>query len=306
MGKVLGIWFDTTTLRWSLPEEKRVVTDKAITETMSKVKPELSEIQSLMGRLNVISIMCPFMNIFKFNLNSLLAELLSEKHPSITTKIRNDLKIWQNFIWQPSPWIPICPEKTAPPIATLKFVSDAAGLADNSKWSGCGVIGVDVENNTILGYQMWWPKEFISSERENKGKHFGNKTTTLEMIALILPLILIPESLRNMHIRLVTDNMACVYGMNDGYTKNDEYASILIRAAHLIGAYLGSVIHVIHTPRRSTWETTTADNFTRKSTTSFLEHQILGRYSHLKIPEVLTAWLRKPSDDWELAKRLLA
>jgi hypothetical protein len=133
-----------------------------------------------------------------------------------------------------------------------------------------------MNKDTILGFQMWWPKEFKMSATDNKGKQFGNKTTILEMIALLLPLLLIPEKLRNSHIRLFTDNASCVFGMKDGYVKNDEYASIFIRAAHLIGAYLGSVLHLIHAPRRSSWEAITADNLSRETTTSFLEDQIQG------------------------------
>jgi hypothetical protein len=59
------------------------------------------------------------------------------------------------------------------------------------------------------------------------------------MIGLLLPLLLIPEKLKNTHIRMFTDNMSCVFGMKDGYVKNDEYASILIRATYMISAYLG-------------------------------------------------------------------
>jgi hypothetical protein len=99
--------------------------------------------------------------------------------------------------------------------------------------------------------------------------------------------------------------MSCVFGMKDGYTKNDEYASILIRAAHLISGYLGSIIHVIHCPRRSSWESKMADNFTRKKTTSFLEHQILSRYRDLKIPEAISLWMGNPTNDWELPITLL-
>jgi hypothetical protein len=110
-------------------------------------------------------------------------------------------------------------------------------------------------------------KTFITEATDNKGKRFGNKTATLEMIGLLLPLLLIPESLKNIHIRMFMDNMSYVFGMKDGYVKNDEYASILIREAYLISAYLGSVLHVIHSPRRSSWETTPADNLSRESTT---------------------------------------
>jgi hypothetical protein len=87
--------------------------------------------------------------------------------------------------------------------------------------------------------------------------------------------------------------------------KNDEYASIMIRAAHLIGAYLGSVLHISHSPRRSSWETETADNLTRSQTTSFLEKQILSRFSNLAVPPQLTNWLNNPSNNWDFAIDLL-
>ncbi len=125
------------------------------------------------------------------------------------------------------------------------------------------------------------------------------------MIALILHFLLIPEKLHGKNIQLKTDNIACMYGLKDGYTKNEEYASIFISATHLICAYLGSVTHVSHCHRRSTWEARTADNLTRKTTTTFLEHQIVGRYNHLRIPEVLELWLENPADDWNLATKLL-
>jgi hypothetical protein len=248
------------------------------------------------------------MSIFKPNLNSVLSSLLKGHQTTITDKAKDDLRVWKNLLSHLCQWIPICPEKTDPPLATYTFTSDAAGFADNSTWRdviGCGVIGVNADDDTVFGYQTWWPKKFITSAKDNKGKRFGNKTATLEMIAIILPFLLIPEKLHGKHIRLKTDNIACVYGLKDGYSKNDEYASIFIRATHLICTYLGSAIHVSHCHRRSTWEACTADNLTRKSTTTFLEQQIVGNYSHLQLPEVLEKWLDNPADDWSLATRLL-
>ncbi len=125
------------------------------------------------------------------------------------------------------------------------------------------------------------------------------------MIAILLPFILIPSKLRNCHIRILTDNMAWVFGMKDGYTKNDESASIFIRTMYLLGAYLGSVIHVEHCHRRSSWEASTADNLTRERSTGFLEKQILCRFNHLTIPEPLTSWLETPVNDWHLPIKIL-
>jgi hypothetical protein len=308
LGKVLGILFNTETLCWRLPESKRMATLQSINEAEREPTPTLVQFQSLMGRLNVLSVMCPFTTIFKPNLNAVLSSLLKGYHTKITDKAKDDLRVWKNFLSHPCQWIPICPEKTDPPLATYTFTSDAAGFANNSTWRdkiGYGVIGVNANDDTVFGYQAWWPKDFITSAKDNKGKRFGNKTATLEMIAILLPFLLIPERLHGKHIQLKTDNIACVYSLKDGYSKNDEYASILIRATHLICAYLGSVIHVSHCHRRSTWEACTADNLTRRTTTTFLEQQIVGRYSHLQIPEVLKNWLENPTDDWGLATKLL-
>jgi hypothetical protein len=73
IGKVLGIWFNTETLCWRLPEIKRLATLQSINEVEKATTPTLLQFQSLLGRLNVISIMCPFMTIFKPNLNALLS-----------------------------------------------------------------------------------------------------------------------------------------------------------------------------------------------------------------------------------------
>jgi hypothetical protein len=307
-GKILGIWFNTTDLTWRLSDEKISGTIQSIKEVTSSTHLSLQAFQSLMGRLNYIATMCPFMNIFKFNLNKILAALTKGQSVSLNTKARRDLQVWGNFLTHPTKWIPICPLQDNPPLATISFTTDAAGFSETSKWTsniGCGVIGLDENNDTILGFQMWWPRDFITSATDNMGKRFGNKTATLEMIALLLPLLLIPGKLKNSHIRIFTDNASCVFGMKDGYVKNDEYASIFIRAAHMIGAYLCSVLHVIHAPRRSSWETITADNLSREETTSFLENQICNRYRHLKTPVFLQHWLSNPEDDWNLPTNAL-
>jgi hypothetical protein len=262
-GKVLGIFFNTRTLSWSLPDDKRRKTISKIVNLLHAPMVSTLQIQSVAGRLNFISSMCPFLKTFKFNLNASLSEALRSSPIS-----------------HPDHWIPIPCEPIDPPLGTINFWSDAAGFPDNASWSsdiGYGTIGTNAEGDTILGYQSWWNKWFITQARDNKHKRFGNKTATLEMFALLLPLMLIPEKIKKSHICIFTDNMSCVFGMKDGYTKNDEYASILIRAPHLISGYLGSIIHVIHCPRHSSWESKMADNFTRRKTTSFLEHQILSR-----------------------------
>jgi hypothetical protein len=261
-----------------------------------------------MGRLNFVSSMCPFLNIFKLNLNNALSDAIANGSVTLSKDARNDLLVWLNFLNHKENWIPIPREITAPPLASVNYWSDAAGFPDNAVWTsdiGCGVVGTTADGDTILGYQLWWNRNFITKAKDKHGKRFGNKTSTLEMIALLLPLLTIPDQLRKCHICIFTDNMSCVFGMKDGYVKNDETSSIFVRTAHLIGAFLGSVIHVAHCPRRSSWEAEVADNLTRRSTTSFLDMQIVNRYDHHTIPVALTNWMENPSNNWDLALDLL-
>jgi hypothetical protein len=307
-GKILGIWFNTSDLTWSLPEDKRAKTVEEIETSRNQQICSLKQMQTLMGRLNFVSSMCPFMNIFKWNLNNALSEAIANGSVSLGRDAKNDLLVWWNFLNHQERWVPIPREVTAPPLASVNFWSDAAGFPDNAVWTseiGCGVVGTTTDGDTILGYQLWWNKHFITEAKDKNGKRFGNKTSTLEMIALLLPILTIPDQLRNCHICIFTDNMSCVFGMKDGYVKNDETSSIFVRTAHLIGAFLGSVIHVEHCPRRSSWEAEVADNLTRKSTTSFLDEQIIRRYSHHTIPAVLNDWMASPSNNWDLPLELL-
>jgi hypothetical protein len=308
-GKALGIWFDSSTMCWSLPTEKREKTLVAIKEVIRSQEFHTLQLQSLLGRLNFISTMCPFLTSYKYNLNVSLSNLLKGFKAYNNEKIKQDLKVWKNFLVHPETWIPICPEKTDPPLSTISFTSDTAGCPDNSSWSsniGCGVIGLNADRNTILGYQMWWPEEFITTKRDNSGIRFSNKTSTLEIIGVLLPIVLIPEKLKNTHIRIFTDNVACVYGIKDDYIKKDEYASIFIRAITIISSYLGTVVHTMHTPRRSTWEAEMADNMSCQTTTSLLENQILRRFESLRVPKQLTDWLITPMDNWKLTTDLLS
>jgi hypothetical protein len=118
----------------------------------------------------------------------------------------------------------------------------------------------------------------------------------------MLPLFLVPETLVGRLIVAKVDNLACVYGFENSQMKNDEAASILIRTLRLITAY--TVLHLEHLHRRSSWEAV-ADNMSRKSTTSFIEHRALSRFPNSGLPQALTDWFREPRNNWDLPRMLL-
>jgi hypothetical protein len=308
LGKVLGIVFNTTDLTWKLPDEKRVKCLLAICKVESNNAVSLLDMQQLMGNLNHVAQMAPFLANFRFNLNKTLASCIKTEPVILSDETLQELVVWKNFLLDEIQFWPICRPQQSPPICTKVFYSDAAGLPRNTTWKeniGCGVVGVDEVSDTILAFQFWWPKHFITLAKDSKDCRFGEKSSTLEMIALILPFVLIPEVLAGQHIVIKTDNLSCVYGIQNKLMKGDESASIFIRSVHLACAYLGSVLHVEHTPRCSDWGSSAADSLSRKITTGFLEERMLSRWKHLKIPDVLATWLKNPINDWDLPFKIV-
>jgi hypothetical protein len=159
--------------------------------------------------------MCPFFLCFRFNILKCLKllENNSKTLVTLTNKALSELLVWWGFLNDPTPWIPICNPPNHPPVCTKVFTSDAAGFPRNSSWSGnigCGVISINESGSVCLIAQLWWPKQFITYQRDSKGKQFGEKTATLEQIGILLPFLLIPEILKNQHIIFkLTTYLAC-------------------------------------------------------------------------------------------------
>ncbi len=175
----------------------------------------LKEIQRLMSRLNHVSQMAPFLNGFRHNLNEELRKAAenSPRKIELSKFSKKDLCVWSNFLSDIDPWLPIPHPREDPPLCTKTIVSDSAGFACSSKWDGeirCGIIGLDEQGDTLIAHQIFWPRDFIEKKKDGKGAKFGDKTSTLEVIGVILPFLLIPEKLRNQHIVCGVDCMGVV------------------------------------------------------------------------------------------------
>jgi hypothetical protein len=308
-GKVLGDWFRSTDLTWRLPEEKILQTLHAVGEVANSSSVTLDAMQSLMGRLNFLCMMCPFLKAFRFNLNRELSRRLecSSLCSAISREARDDLLVHARVL-KNGGWLPIAKEAIAPPPSAVEFMSDAAGLPSNKVLNnkiGCGIVGFNCDGSMIMALQYFWPSDFITRFADGNGTRFGDKTTTLECIGMLLPLVAATELVAGRHIVLKVDNVACVYGFENGQVRNDETASIIIRSAKIVAAYLGTVIHVQHVKRRSCWEAELAGNLSREDTTGFVEKRALDRFAARELPVALTGWFSAPASDWSLPVALL-
>jgi len=307
-GKVLGIKFDTQTLCWSLPQDKKEKALRCIKETLNAKNLKIVDFQILMGRLNDIAQMCEFLKGFKFSLNKCLSFSEGKNYVTISHQARNDLAVWKNFLLDSDVWIPICPQYCYPPIGSPIFCSDAAGWAENMADKGkvgCGNVGFDFEGKIIFAHQLLWNSEVLQMARDSQEKRLGDKTTSLEFLGMLLPFIMIPEMLCNKYVIVKVDNVGCYYGWINKQIPGDEIASILVRSLHLICAFLGCQVHVEHLPRRKTWEADLVDRLSRERSTNWNDRALLRSFGTKRLPDCLSEWMKAPSQDWGLADGLL-
>ncbi len=176
-GKVLGIFFDSTKLAWKIPEPK---TEQLLFDINFALvnRMSLGQMQSLMGKLCNISLMCPFMKNFQQNLYDDMRKFIDDETKSfnLNEQAKKDLNIWAGFLSDSEKWIPICPRPNALPLCTKVLTSDAAGN-NNYHLSGgkigFGCIGIDETGSVILGFQHWWKESSITYEKDEKGCRFG-------------------------------------------------------------------------------------------------------------------------------------
>ncbi len=165
-GKVPGVWFRSTDLSWKLPKDKIITMLARINEAVFSRNIHLDALQTLMGRINFLSMMGPFLKAFRFNLNREMA--LRKVDPQVRCELSAEAKkaqlVHAGFLVDKQR-CPIARDQKWPMPSAVCFTTDAAGLPDRRSWSGdirCGVVGFHHEGSMVWAAQYFWPKKFIS------------------------------------------------------------------------------------------------------------------------------------------------
>lgn len=318
-GRILGTWFDTDTLSWSYPEDKMVPMVRDLLETMDMATCDLRHLQSIMGLINDVSQLCPFLKGFRKPLLVFLASF--EDREDVTLAIppqaKADLLTCTKIVMAAGAGLPLAARPTAPALNAIRFTSDAAGAimatqdgrkvtVPSSKAIGAASICMDSRDNPSFACRITWPIEFLNQARDSKGSLFGAKSTCLETIGAILPFLAAPQLVAGRHVVLELDNIAVLFAWEKRQAKDDLEASMFIRALHLITSFLACQVHIQHLPRKSTRAAIMADELSREeSTSSILERRISSLETLLHSP-ALKDWLANPAVDWDLPNALLA
>jgi hypothetical protein len=278
----------------------------------------LKQTQQLLGSLNDLSQMCPFVKPFRALTNSFLASFNTDEDKllSMCSQARKDLMVCARVTQTARVGIPIPSQPTQPTLNALTCYSDAAGCkfmmvggmrmcSNKENDRGVASIVLNKAGTVIAWSRFTWPPTFLELAKDSKGAFYGSKTTTLEAVGLLIPFLTNPEKLRGKHVVFKVDNLAVVFGWDSKIVKNDRSATIIIRAIHLLAAFLGVWVHVQHVPRCSDTYSVLADHLSRRSSTSDDDLQRLSNIEESNIDGALQEWCLNPSEDWSLPTKLL-
>jgi hypothetical protein len=317
-GTVLGIRFDTTTMTWNISRDKRARILDKIRGPLLGHPTSLLDLQKLIGTLNDIGQMCPFLRGFRQPLHMLLVAFKDDQDITlpIPKEVQDDLHIWAAAMGTAAKGMPI-PSRPSPHLpSALYFASDASGAQFNKQQGRFIPIPYAgdrkaVSINAIEDDDIWFfasvtfPREFLLNKRDAADHAFGCKSSTLEAVGLLLPFLCCPNILIGREVTLLTDNEALVFGWDKRRVPHDNSASILLRAIHIISAFLGASVEIRHLPRMSTPSAELADALSRSTTTLDCHLEAVNQAPPAAVPSQLTDWFQNPTEDWNLPITLL-
>ncbi len=188
-----------------------------------------------------------------------------------------------------------------PPLGKVCFASDAAGAAlvwidrisKNITVEGeRRVASVEHKGEKIMAVStLKWPKGLLVGMKSRSGAYFGSKSATLEMVGLFLPFLTQPQNLAGKHVVLQVDNTAVIYAWQKKYAVQDPETSLLVRALHVLEAFLECKIYVEHLKRLSNHVANVVDSLSRTSTTTPELLNELAQAPWVTPRGALVAWL---------------
>jgi hypothetical protein len=303
-GKVLGIWFDSKTMEWRLPCEKADKAKRAIYDIFQAEKASLHDVQSLVGRLNDIGLMCPFLTSFRRNISSLLsnAEERGLEEIVITELAKDDLLVWWAAIEDCEKGLPIPCAPSGPNIYFKKFAivsaTRPANKDDTFLATGVGCFGTNEDGFYLSSCSYLWDKPIFKSESKCGASRPAN------FIGITLCILANLEYLKHQHVVFTCENITNCWDWEKQYSKGDDVSNILIRCISILSAYLGSKFHIEYRSEMRDWEGLSATGLARRNRKVSSEKDCREELKKMKIERCFSEWLRNPCCDWNLPKKL--
>jgi len=315
---VLGIGFDSRNMSWFLPKEKADKVIRRCIDTINSEYMDLKQTQKLMGSINDLAQMCPLLKFHKSRGNCMMRKFKGNENIliRIDDDMKSDLKIIAKIAESARDGLPIAGRPCKPPLSTLTFYTDAAGgsfsmvkgerIFHEAKERGIACVGGESAEDIWVWSRFSWPENLITGMKDEEGKAFGCKSTTLESIGLLIPFVAFPEMVKGRHLKFRIDNAAVMYGWTKGRVKEDSTATEILKCAAYMAAYTGATIHVEHVGRVSNDMAELADELSRKKKTeNWKMEKFVSEDKFREVSGYLKTWLENPLADKHLYKNLL-
>ena len=313
VGTILGVIFDTNNMTWALSSVKCNKYMLHIQKMLFSMKVSKEDLQKCVGMLNTVTLIC---YPLKFMRDPIVRDL---KHSYVENNIflSNDsvrfLNAWLFIFEDIQNGLPIPKYIDVAPTKAVVLVSDAAGGAalknNQSLVIGVGCVGFVNPRENYIEYAAHcvWPRPFISTLKDQLGKSFGNKTTLLEAIGVLLPLYHNFYELTGKHVVSRVDNVAVMWAWRNGRSRIDPYTSVIVHAIQVLVSFNTVYLYIEHLPRVSTQSAEQADFLSRQDAKGL--EMMFDLSSLVKIrddwPPSLLSWMNSPFVDWDLGKKIL-
>ena len=309
-GTVLGVGFNSLDMSWFLSPEKA---DKVIGRCMDAANAShmsLKQTQKLMGSVNDLTQMCPLLCPYKRSGNVFLTQFGGNDNivKMVPDKVKEDMRLIAKVAEDSKAGLPIAEKPGKPGLAAWSFYTDAAGASfslkngqkvfHNNEGKGVACIGGSCYEDVWGWSRISWPDGLLTETTDSRGRLFGCKSTTLESVGLLLPLLAFRDLVKGKEIVFKIDNIAVMWGWQNGYVKQDEAASEVLKAVKYLAGFLGTTIHVEHVHRMSDDLASLADEMSRREVCRSQKGIKALENAHFSpVSGFLLEWLRNPNMD---------
>ena len=315
-GEVLGVWFSTPDLTWKLSDRKLVV---FINELMVVLQPDailsLNQVEIIHGKLAHFSQLAKPIKLFLGEVLQLLRKMLEDgasgksvrfkKAFVVPVEVLRDIRTCLAIVWDTmtSP-LPIMEEISFCEIGGLMLYSDYSGhlLANPSLGIYCPAMFDEEPLVCSLAYQ----RDFLL-KIDDKGHKAYSKSTSLEALGFLVPLLIDPLRFLGRNLTIVTDNAASAIILKKGYSNGDMWATVICRAARVVAAGLCCKLQANWEPRRSSRPTRIADDLTHNLLLELNEKEVDAYIERAEVsfPQPILAWMKSPHEDLSLGNKCL-
>ena len=316
-GEVLGVFFDTESMMWSLSAQKTATLVSMLASAAEEQATiSLNEAEKLLGLLTNFAQLARPVCIFSDEVINFLRILLADvatvpvsRRDQITGEVhqelKSDCKLLIPIIQDAHRLgLPILIPPPPVPITVMPIFTDVSGDLTENASLGILVPGYGAHGPLVASLRL--PYHFLLAQDDDKHTTF-HKTTMLESLAYLATPCLDPARFVNQEVNYNVDNLATTLALPRGRSRKDKWATTIVRAARVVSAALGTIMHTTWIPRCSSREANIADDLShcRTSRLSSKELAAFLEGGYVSFPEPILQWMQNPSTDHALGVKCL-